>query len=380
MLIFLISSGWSAFSVVSPEISDKLTKESLMLSENLFIRLGELQAEGEIATEWVLLIGGTVRGVLGSVLTRRKYTRGRVSNLPVQLPPALQETALALISSARSHSSWKQSRTVERRLARMEQLHGVPFTELPWTAEIMAAFVAAGSQEGLAHTSVKCYLSQVRTLHNLNGFNPPGETSVVRWLLTGMANIRVREKRRIAISPSLLRILKLRLRSSNLEVKEKLLLWALFTCLFFGAFRVSELCSHAANQHGDTTLTWSDVQWSTEENHEEASLIFNLKSPKEVSGSGRVRVEIFGCQEANICPILAFRTWRRRSELQIVSQNPVFQFESGKNITGEYINKTLRKLLHADVDYDRLQVVWRYCVQICQNLFRCSPTVLGRGW
>ena len=48
---------------------------------------------------------------------------------------------------------------------------------------------------------------------------------------------------------------------SNLEVTEKLLLWSIMTLLFHGAHRSSEILAPTANEHSDTMLTWSDVQW-----------------------------------------------------------------------------------------------------------------------
>ena len=92
-------------------------------------------------------------------------------------------------------------------------------------------------------------------------------------------------KRKEKSSSVSLRTLKLRLKYSSLCVLEKLLLWTIFTFLFFTV---------------------------------------SLKSPKEASG-------------------LAYWTWRRRSNLNIEVNNPVFQFESGKNVSGDYVNKILRK-------------------------------------
>ena len=85
---------------------------------------------------------------------------------------------------------------------------------------------------------------------------------------------------------------------SNLEVTEKLLLWSIMTLLFHGAHRSSEILAPTANEHSDTMLTWSDVQWGLEEMEADSSVIMKLKIPKEVTGLRSIKVEIFGLDQS----------------------------------------------------------------------------------
>ena len=218
----------------------------------------------------------------------------------------------------------------------MEELYDINFTALPWSHETFCSFIVCCATEKLKHATVKSYLSQVRSLHHLSGLKPVQGYSTVHWLLMGLNNSNVQSRRRIAVSPYLMRVLKIRLKNSKLEVIEKLLLWSIMSLLFHGALRSSEILSPTANEHSDTTQTWSDVQWGLEEIEADSSVILKLKSPKEVTGLGSIKVEIFGCFDRNLCPVNAFRTWMKRTMGSLV-----FQFESGKNITGDYINKML---------------------------------------
>ena len=70
------------------------------------------------------------------------------------------------------------------------------------------------------------------------------------------------------------------------------------------------------------------------------NVIYPVKR-KEKSSSVSLRTLKLRLKYSSLCVLEKLLLWR--SNLNIEVNNPVFQFESGKNVSGDYVNKILRK-------------------------------------
>ena len=273
-------------------------------------------------------------------------------SLPYSMDPRWVERAKFLVSKARATKTWDQYHCVRRKVERMEEQYEVDLS-FPWTAEKLNLFICICHEQGLKASSIRSYKSQISSAHVLEGFKFIGDSSISKFLLQGAANSEVTKKKRLAVSPYLLRVLKSRLRFCSLEVEDKLMMWSIFTILFFGSLRSSELLSKFVNSFGDTTLIGRDVTWTPDS--QDGWLSLNLRGPKEVRGMSSIMVEVLGIEDKNLCPLDAWSRWRRRAETRrpLDPELPVFRFAgSGKCVTSQFVNSLLKSLLSGDVNYD----------------------------
>ena len=289
-------------------------------------------------------------------MTVKRYTGGRAGNCIVDVDDRMRDTAIHLVSLSGASSTWKQTRVAENKIRQIEEEFEVDL-QFPWSARQLNTFICCCSEQQLKLSTINCYISQVRKLHTLEGTKFSADNPTAKLMLKGMANMGPSRKRRIAVSPFLLRTLRSRLYTSGLPKEEVLLIWCISLFLFFGAFRASEILSPAATSFSDTTLLSKHAVWDI--NSDGGWMKLTILGPKETTGREKVEVEILSIDNKYLCPIEAWRMWREymdeRAHLQ--PDLPLFSFKSGKLPTPSWLNSKLKWLLRNDIHYEQLQVL-----------------------
>jgi hypothetical protein len=205
--------------------------------------------------------------------------------------------------------------------------------------------------------TMNSYLAGVRQLHILKGMEPPNiRTQLVKFLLQGKKNMDSIAKRagntkkRLPMTITVMKLLKEETRRWEVALEQKLLLWAIATIAFHGAFRIHELLSKTESEFDpDFTLLGRDIQVKTEEDGLK-KLVVKLKCPKESRDGKEVYVDIFE-SGGTLCPVKAWTRWQERRQAD--GRLPAFRDQYGIPVTGKKMNSWLQTLLGKHVDYDK---------------------------
>ena len=307
-----------------------------------------------------MVAGGTVRRRnkqrFVPSLSLHRYADNRAGNCDIEVEGSLRSAASKLLSYAGARSTWKQTKAVENKIINIESEFEVDL-EFPWGPKELNTFICACSEQGLKASTITSYVSQARKLHTLRGLDFKADNEAARLLMRGLKNQGQQKRRRVAVSPFLLRTLKLRLYTSGLPKEEALLIWCISLFLFFGAFRASEILSPAAQRFSDTTLLGKHAVWDL--NGRQGWIKLTVQGPKEVSGREQVEVELLSLADKTLCPVEAWKMWRNYvdADAPLSPDLPLFSFKSGKLPTPTWLNNKIRWLLRNDVHYGSLQVL-----------------------
>ena len=163
------------------------------------------------------------------------------------------------------------------------------------------------------------------------------------------------KKGKHAMTPEIMWALKAKLRESGLKLIKRRIIWAVSTICWAGALRVHEiLARHARSFDVTSTMTVDDVKVTDVkvDGKVTRSLKIHLKHPKEERLSAGVTIDVFETGDF-MCPIDAFKKWRRDAKVTLDKPKPLFRLEGGENYTGQAFNRDLRKLLKEVVDYEK---------------------------
>ena len=285
--------------------------------------------------------------------------------------PEFQDLALDLISSNRARSSWKQCRTVLNKISEISQQFNIDLS-LPWDHPKRLNFCLALLRQGLKVSSVKNYLSQTNTLHRLAQFECPGEDHLLASFLRGGNNIEAPSRKVLAITPSVLHLIRDRLKTKTdtLRVDRKMI-WTCVMWMYFGAMRVNECLSEGSTSHTAHDLTGDKYKVETTrlDNRDVSIIVLTLTCPKETRGMrNSAEIELFE-QGNRLCPVSAFKSWRNDSTLPISKDRPIFRWANGKSFTRANLQSLLKELI-GDLETD----LWRVSTH---GLRAGLPTTLG---
>jgi hypothetical protein len=253
-----------------------------------------------------------------------------------------------------ANGTWSTYRTAER-LWWMCMKENKRRGELPATESDTAIFVS-----WLLHVrkvkagTVNGYLAGIRQMHVVKGMQAPEiRTASINLILKGKKNAENIEKRRgegikrLPVTMDLMRIIRQRLRTWNKDSQTKLLVWAVSTLAFHGAFRAGEILAKEERIFDkDFTLLTEDIKLMKDLTDDQYILEVKLKSPKEDKAGKAVVVEVFQTK-GELCLVKAFLCWRKRAKTEIGM--PLFRQGSGVSLTSHQLNTWLRDLLGNDV-------------------------------
>ena len=154
-----------------------------------------------------------------------------------------------------SANTWRSYKTAENHIIRFEKLTGIVLT-FPFSLKSTLSYIAfllASKEEGgraIQGKSVEKYLSALRMAHMQRGyFSPWIRPEIVKQITTGACNRDQLIKRlegkggRQAMTPSIMRLLKIKLSNSNMKISRKRIIWAVSCICWAGALRVHEVLS-----------------------------------------------------------------------------------------------------------------------------------------
>ena len=164
---------------------------------------------------------------------------------------AISEPDKKLLLEAANHSlssrTWSSYKTVKNLLALCE-VNTKKDLSLLLDQNKTLVFIAWLINRGLKARTINSYLSSLRMLHLSEGLTPPTlRTDLVKQVIEGRVHIdstmgRLEAKpKRLPVTPTILKLIKLELKNSTLTKESKRLIWAVSSIAFSGGFRVGEL-------------------------------------------------------------------------------------------------------------------------------------------
>jgi hypothetical protein len=182
--------------------------------------------------------------------------------------------------------------------------------------------------------------------------DPPNlRPEIVKLVIKGIEHKEAEKNRngrsdnRTPKTRDLMKILKDRIIAWEQPWNTRLLVWAVSTMAFHGAFRIHELlCKAESFFDPQYTLLTENVTTSTDTTGKRI-IHMKLNCPKEQKNGHAVIVDIFESGDS-ICPVKAFTRWTDRQ--RPTAGLPLFRQTDGTPLTGKKLN-TILDLLMKDV-------------------------------
>ena len=239
--------------------------------------------------------------------------------------------------------------TATRKTYQAGQRHYLEFCEqatippFPASESTLCRFMSVLANNGIAHSTIKAYLSATRQLHIAQGLPEPRMEKMPRLsqVLRGVRNTQPTKSRftRRPITPGILLRIKEGWEKEPL-VQDKTMLWAAMLLCFFGFFRSGEICAPPSGSFNDRDhLTFADVLVDNPTNPQQLHILLK-RSKTDQAGKGAI-VGI-GRTGGQLCPIAAVLSWMvRRGN----APGPLFHFQDGAPLTQQRFVVELRKAL-----------------------------------
>ena len=263
-----------------------------------------------------------------------------------------------LLNCAWASGTWDGVRKIKNSIKRISEKYEVDLS-LPWSRGQIVSYIVGLSLEGLAPSTIKTYVSRSNSYHESQGITPNWSQGDIRLLMRGINNTVTEDQvpaQRLAITPSLLRILKSKLFESSLPLGEKRMIWLSATLLFVGSLRSAEVLSTSTYTYDPTsTLRVKDILLLTDKvaGKKVQYLKLKIRNPKEHKGAGVVTVEILPAPSQFWCPVEAFKEYMLHAKTY-PSNMPLLRTPT-KLLCNRKFNDVLKSLLDSEVDYGKVR-------------------------
>ena len=217
---------------------------------------------------------------------------------------------------------------------------------LPTSEETLLLFASYLAKQGLAHTTIKVYLSAVRNLHVSAGLHlefAQQLTPRLELVLQGIKKeyLRTSQHRhtRLPITKSIMSKIRLVLQQRTNNYNNKLL-WAACCTAFFGFLRCSEFTVPSQNDYDpDSHLSLSDV--SVDSRMEPSMIRIYIKQSK--TDPFRQGVHLCLGRTGNaICPVTSLLSYLI---IRKGTPGPLFVMENGQYLTRQLFGAHLNSIL-----------------------------------
>ena len=298
-------------------------------------------------------------GVIGSGKYGNKgmFTTDSFKN--INIPTADKKLLEHAVNHSLSSRTWSSYRTVGN-LLELCQTETRKILSLPLDEDKTLIFIAWLIKRGLKARSINSYLSGLRMLHLSKGETPPIlRSDLVKQVIEGRVHIdfindRILGKpKRLPVTPTILKLIKLELKDSNLSKETKRLLWVVSTLAFAGGFRVGELLARVESTFDPLyTLLGQDIKIISLKlgTEQVETLQVKIKSQKTDRIGVECLVDVYE-SKGPLCPVQAFKKWRKSSS-SYSPNKPAFRDDSGRPLTSKKFNKHLKSLLEGHIDYN----------------------------
>ena len=260
-----------------------------------------------------------------------------------------------LVRSAYSYATWKQNRSVLRKISRLQEEFGLDLC-LPWCHKKTLNFMMASRELGDAASTITTAVSRVRTLHKLMGMEAMVPT---HWTSTLLKAMSIQDKTRVSmkrlpVTPEVMLTIKRKLSVSAFNEPRKRLVWLAATLLFNCSLRPGEIFT--ATRSGfvpGSTLLLSDIKLGSVvmDGKQVATLLLTLRNTKEMRSGGCTVVETFYSGKF-FCAYTALEKYLRSTGRGLSEDEPLMWTGDG-GYTNALFNADLRSLLHDVYDYSK---------------------------
>ena len=205
------------------------------------------------------------------------------------------------------------------------------------TPNDVALFVVSLHNRRIRSTTIRTHLSAIAFYFKNKCYASPTTLFHIEKLLLAYAKTDPPPVVRNPITLNILKNLLVSLNSVIHNQEERCLLKALFTVMYYGLLRVSEVTTTKKNSHN---LKRSQLS-ITRENHHTVLLItfttFKFSKP------GSLKVSLNTTKQVT-CPVASYQRYIALNP-KIPDKSPAFAFASGAPLTASYVSRTLKTLL-----------------------------------
>ncbi len=254
-----------------------------------------------------------------------------------------------LVNAGLTRSSWEKLSSAVNCFEKFEHDQRKKF-DWPLSHVVIVEFCTwAFSKQLLKASSIKAYVSAIATVHRLMGLEEKFSGNyLVKLALRGAENMELYKARprfqRRAMSVPLLKIIGNEIAVAAWSKVNKQVFWVACTVAFFGSCRMGELlCSNEKSFDPFTTLFWRDLTIRKD------SITIHIKAPKSRNPAGEF-IDLFCFSDVSCCPVKSMSLLQVLSAHSKLNSNPVFMFDTGKLLTKQNFNVTVRKLLSKRLD------------------------------
>lgn len=218
---------------------------------------------------------------------------------------------------------------------------------LPTSEATLCYFVACLGQQGLAHSSIRTYLSGIRQLQIAHGFKDPAIDQMPRLhqILKGVKLERGKQgkpsRSRLPITPSILRKLKSIWLGGNMNHSfEAVMLWAASLTTFFSFCRSGEITVENENKF-DPSIHLSLADVAVDDAYSPSVISLNIKCSK--TDPSRIGYQVvLGSTRDDLCPVVALLAYlARRGE----KPGALFQWRDGTPLSKSKFVEAVREAL-----------------------------------
>ena len=235
----------------------------------------------------------------------------------------LQTLAQDLVENSIRPSTKRTYTSAQRHFLQFCEFYN--FEAVPCNSETVVMYVAYLNCNGFKLSSIRVYLSAIRSLHLCGGFQNPFEGSVrLKMALRSIAIIGGAPKQKLPITIEMLqKIFPLLDGSPNSK-----LLWAAMTLGHFGLLRASEFT--VPSQGGfdpKLHLQKGDIEFTTLDNGQECMRVF-IKTSKTDKFRNGVNLYL-GCSQFTVCALCAMKDYLGPNIGNSDLGSPLFKFSNG---------------------------------------------------
>jgi len=225
---------------------------------------------------------------------------------------------------------------------------------LPASEDQFCRFVSFVADQGLAHKTIKCYLSAVRHLHIASRLPDPNISSMSRLeqVLRGIKSQHAKKGRqprqRLPITPDILLILRT-VWNAEPGSRDCIMLWAAVCRCFFGFLRAGEITVPSDSSYDPGAhVNVDDVAVDSKTRPQ----IMRVRIKASKTDPFRQGVDVFVGRTGNLlCPIAAVLAYLA---VRGSGSGPLFRFADGRFLTRDrFVAKVREALTEGGVDCAR---------------------------
>ena len=276
------------------------------------------------------------------------------------LPESMKEALVIMANHSLAKGTWSTYKTALNHVENCERETGKSINFPMTKADVLLFTSWLLTIRKVKATSAEVYLSALRQVHMVKGFEPPSlRPDIIKTILQGAKHQNTIKDRlegtpkRLPVTVTMMKMIKLELGNQGLSYKKMRLVWAVCSLSFFGGTRIHEILSRSENYFDPSfTLLRRDIKLKEIRigDSTEKILQLKLKSPKEDRVGNEIMIDVYA-SHGLLCPVKAYEKWQKTSP-PAEDSKPAFRDEHGTPLTGRKLNEILKKCLAQHINYE----------------------------